>query len=97
MTMSKRISAKETPQRQEKWDIPIHLKHAQLHFLQMIAGAMDLYYNTTDLASNPKHTRWLSPLLLLADAAFCALIIWKIPCEICFPSSCPNERGSSLP
>ena len=43
---------------------------------------MDLYYRAIDLASNPKHTRWLSPLLLLADAALCALIIWKIPCEL---------------
>ncbi|KAF6229211.1 hypothetical protein HO133_007327 [Letharia lupina] len=40
---------------------------------------MDLYHQAIDLASNSKHTRWLSPLLLLADAVFCALIIWKIP------------------
>ena len=43
---------------------------------------MHLYNQAIDLASNPKHTRWLSPLLLLADAALCALVIWKIPCEI---------------
>ncbi|MCJ1455148.1 dolichyl-P-Man:Man(5)GlcNAc(2)-PP-dolichol alpha-1,3-mannosyltransferase [Mycoblastus sanguinarius] len=40
---------------------------------------MDLYNQAIDLASNPKHTRWLSPLLLVADACLCALIIWKIP------------------
>ncbi len=42
---------------------------------------MDLYKKGIDLAINPKHTRWLSPLLLVADAVLCALIIWKIPCE----------------
>ena len=47
-----------------------------------VAGAMHLYNQAIDLASNPKHTRWLSPLLLLADAALCALVIWKIPCEL---------------
>ena len=57
---------------------------------------MDLYHQAIDLARNPKHTRWLSPLLLLADAAFCALIIWKIPCELWFPSSCAKERRHSF-
>ncbi|KAF2083597.1 glycosyltransferase family 58 protein [Saccharata proteae CBS 121410] len=32
-----------------------------------------------DLAQNPKHTKWLCPLLLAADAALCGFIIWKIP------------------
>ncbi|KAF2129311.1 glycosyltransferase family 58 protein [Dothidotthia symphoricarpi CBS 119687] len=32
-----------------------------------------------DLASNPDHTRWMVPLLLVADAALCGLIIDKIP------------------
>ena len=45
---------------------------------------MHPYDQAIDLASNPKHTRWLSPLLLLADAALCALVIWKIPCELLF-------------
>ncbi len=42
---------------------------------------MDLYKKGLDLAINPKHTRWLSPLLLAADAVLCALIIGKNPCE----------------
>ncbi|KAF2838737.1 glycosyltransferase family 58 protein [Patellaria atrata CBS 101060] len=32
-----------------------------------------------DLFVNSRHTRWISPLLLIADAALCGLIIWKIP------------------
>lgn len=40
---------------------------------------MNLIERSVDLAGNPKHTRWLSPLLLIADAALCGLIIWTIP------------------
>ncbi|KAI9870310.1 MAG: dolichyl-P-Man:Man(5)GlcNAc(2)-PP-dolichol alpha-1,3-mannosyltransferase [Pleopsidium flavum] len=40
---------------------------------------MDLYAQTIDLLTNPKHTKWLSPALLAFDALLCALIIWKIP------------------
>ncbi|KAL1967892.1 hypothetical protein VTN77DRAFT_2309 [Rasamsonia byssochlamydoides] len=40
---------------------------------------MDLYHLVTDLCRNPRHTRWIAPLLLLADAVLCGLIIWKIP------------------
>ena len=59
---------------------------------------MHLYNQAIDLASNPKHTRWLSPLLLLADAALCALVIWKIPCELSIPrNSCPNGPVFSWP
>lgn len=53
---------------------------------------MDLYDQVIDLASNPKHTRWLSPLILLADAALCALIIWKIPCELWSPGALASTR-----
>lgn len=42
---------------------------------------MEFYKKGVDLAINPKHTRWLSPLLLVVDAVLCALIIWKIPCK----------------
>lgn len=38
------------------------------------------YHSTVlDLIYNPAHTRWLCPLLHLADAALSALIIEKIP------------------
>lgn len=43
---------------------------------------MDLYRQANEVASDSKHTRWLSPLLLLADSGLCALIVWKIPCEL---------------
>lgn len=42
---------------------------------------MDLYQLVADLCRNPKHTRWIAPLLILADAVLCGLIIWKVPCE----------------
>ncbi|KAJ5697651.1 hypothetical protein N7488_011335 [Penicillium malachiteum] len=28
--------------------------------------------------TQPRHTRWIAPLLVLADALLCALVIWKI-------------------
>ncbi|KAJ5747444.1 uncharacterized protein N7511_009140 [Penicillium nucicola] len=31
-----------------------------------------------DVLTNPRHTRWIAPLLVLGDAFLCALIIWKI-------------------
>ena len=41
---------------------------------------MDLSMNTIrDLLTNPKHTRWLAPLLLASETVLCALIIWKVP------------------
>ncbi|KAL6710156.1 dolichyl-P-Man:Man(5)GlcNAc(2)-PP-dolichol alpha-1,3-mannosyltransferase [Coniothyrium glycines] len=40
---------------------------------------MSLASQALDLASNPSHTQWLTPLLLVADAALCGLIIDKIP------------------
>ena len=46
---------------------------------------MSLLQTGLDIARNPKHTRWIGPLLLVADAALCALVIWKIPCTISPP------------
>ncbi|KAF2728969.1 Lethal(2)neighbour of Tid protein [Polyplosphaeria fusca] len=40
---------------------------------------MSLINQALDLARNPKHTRWISPLLLVADAGICGLVIWKVP------------------
>lgn len=36
-----------------------------------------------DFATNPKYTRWISPVLLAFDAVLCGLIIWKVPCMPC--------------
>ncbi|KAJ5120649.1 Glycosyltransferase ALG3 [Penicillium bovifimosum] len=41
----------------------------------MALKAKSLVY---DVLTNPKHTKWIGPLLILSDALFCALIIWKI-------------------
>jgi hypothetical protein len=39
-----------------------------------------------DLCFDPKHTRWIAPLLNVGDALLCVLIIWKIPCELSTPA-----------
>ncbi|WPH04418.1 Hypothetical protein R9X50_00730900 [Acrodontium crateriforme] len=36
-------------------------------------------YRGLDITSNPKHSKWISPLLVLADTALCGLIVLKIP------------------
>jgi alpha-1,3-mannosyltransferase len=40
-----------------------------------------MYGRAIDLATNPVHSRWQSPILLLVDAALCFVIIWKVPCK----------------
>ncbi|KAL3472945.1 glycosyltransferase [Aspergillus californicus] len=40
---------------------------------------MGLAQLLSDLCSNPKHTRWIAPLLNICDGLLCVLIIWKIP------------------
>ena len=52
---------------------------------------MDLYNRAIDIAVNPKHTRWLSPVLLVADACLCVLIIWKVPCKLLFRADPESE------
>lgn len=42
---------------------------------------MELKHLLGDLCMNPRHTRWIAPLLILGDAVLCALIIWRVPCE----------------
>ncbi|KAL5341562.1 glycosyltransferase [Aspergillus crustosus] len=32
-----------------------------------------------DLCMNPKHTKWIAPLLNVSDGLLCALIIWNVP------------------
>ena len=61
---------------------------------------MSLFARAKDLAYNPDHTRWMTPLLLIADAALSGVIIEKIPCS-CSPvllsqnTTCPNNDGFS--
>ncbi|KAH7130382.1 Lethal(2)neighbour of Tid protein [Dendryphion nanum] len=40
---------------------------------------MDLIKTGLDFAQNPKHTKWIYPLLLVADAAICGVVIETIP------------------
>ncbi|OOF97476.1 glycosyltransferase family 58 protein [Aspergillus carbonarius ITEM 5010] len=40
---------------------------------------MDWKHQICDLCLNPRHTKWIAPLLVLGDAILCALIIWKVP------------------
>ncbi|KAI9852338.1 MAG: dolichyl-P-Man:Man(5)GlcNAc(2)-PP-dolichol alpha-1,3-mannosyltransferase [Thelocarpon superellum] len=40
---------------------------------------MDPVKLVVDLSTNPRHLRWLCPLLIVADAALCAVIIRKVP------------------
>ncbi|PGH27008.1 hypothetical protein AJ80_01392 [Polytolypa hystricis UAMH7299] len=40
---------------------------------------MDLLQQALDICRNPKHPKWICPLLLFADSLLCALIIWRIP------------------
>lgn len=34
-----------------------------------------------DLAYNPDHTRWIAPLLLIADAGISGVVIDRVPCK----------------
>ncbi|KAE8310699.1 Dol-P-Man:Man(5)GlcNAc(2)-PP-Dol alpha-1,3-mannosyltransferase [Aspergillus transmontanensis] len=40
---------------------------------------MELKHFIHELCLNPRHTKWIAPLLVVGDAFLCALIIWKIP------------------
>ena len=42
---------------------------------------MDWMRLIRDLCLNPRHTKWMAPLLVLGDAFLCALIIWNVPCK----------------
>lgn len=47
-------------------------------YLAMALTAKSFVY---DVLTNPQHTRWIAPLLILGDALLCALVIWKIACK----------------
>ncbi|KAG9843314.1 hypothetical protein KCU98_g7864, partial [Aureobasidium melanogenum] len=40
---------------------------------------MDVFQKCLAIAKDPWHTRWICPLLLLADAGLTALVVWKVP------------------
>lgn len=55
---------------------------------------MDLIGRGLGVASDPRQTRWLAPLLLLAEVALCGLIILKVPCKCHL--AIPRATGPSL-
>lgn len=52
---------------------------------------MDYYNNAVDILTNPKHSRWVTDCLLLAETVLCALVVWKVPCK-----QTKRERESTL-
>ncbi|EQL28863.1 alpha-1,3-mannosyltransferase [Blastomyces dermatitidis ATCC 26199] len=40
---------------------------------------MNIYERAVDLATNPKYSKWIWPLLLLAEVFLCTVIVWKVP------------------
>ncbi|PGH36959.1 alpha-1,3-mannosyltransferase [[Emmonsia] crescens] len=40
---------------------------------------MNMYERAINLATNPKYSKWIWPLLLLAEVFLCAAIVWKVP------------------
>jgi alpha-1,3-mannosyltransferase len=55
---------------------------------------MDIFQKCLSIAKDPWHTRWICPLLLLADTALTALIVWKVPCmQIPFLSLCCSKAS----
>lgn len=43
---------------------------------------MSLLTRALDLATNPQNTKWIAPLLLVADAVLCGLIIENVACTL---------------
>jgi len=58
---------------------------------------MSLLTRAKDLAYNPEHTRWMTPLLLIADAALCGVVIEKIPCSYRLHPRVPQDSKFPLP
>lgn len=42
---------------------------------------MELYRQAIDLATNPKHSRWIANALTAGEAVLCTGILMKVPCQ----------------
>jgi hypothetical protein len=42
---------------------------------------MELYRQAVDLATNPKHSRWIANALVAGEAVLCTGILMKVPCQ----------------
>jgi alpha-1,3-mannosyltransferase len=60
-----------------------------LRIFLFVGLRMDFYIRlVADILTNPRHSRWIVPALMIAEAFLGGLIIWKIPCArssfVCF-------------
>lgn len=62
-------------------DVVLTLNSRRYSITFIITTNMDFIRSGLEIATNPKHTQWIYPLLLIADAALCGVIIEKIPCS----------------
>ncbi|KAJ5893520.1 hypothetical protein N7495_005211 [Penicillium taxi] len=51
-----------------------HLEHSP----STIAATMSWVAFIRSVLTQPQHTKWIAPLLILSDMALCALVIWKV-------------------
>lgn len=63
-----------------KTTLPSSPNPCQLSCIPHLLTTMNIIKRGIGIASDPKQMRWICPLLLVADAALCALVVWKIPC-----------------
>lgn len=53
---------------------------------------MSLLSQAYDIAYNPRNTKWIAPLLMVADAALCGIIIDKVACTRHHENTCSTAR-----
>ena len=52
---------------------------------------MSLFNQACDIAFNPRNTKWIVPLLLVADAMLCGIIIDKVSCTRYHENTCSTR------
>jgi alpha-1,3-mannosyltransferase len=57
---------------------------------------MSLLSQAFDIAYNPRNTKWIAPLLLVADAALCGIIIDKVACTRHHENTCCSLTTNAL-
>lgn len=69
-----------------KWKLNCNLASSHIYQVHQLSrsklAAMGLRHLVCDLCFNPRHTKWIAPLLIAGDALLCALIIWKVSCKL---------------
>ena len=68
-----------------QWDKQIILENVNqielIHSSIMERSLRDVYAGVYDILTNPWHSRWVAPVLLVIDAALCGLIIRTVACS----------------